>query len=189
MPARFLNGVDPGDALPASQSPKDHAFKAWAFDPIGISASSALNAGTLHLIKLHTRLTETTISQCWVNVATAGATLTNVGFVLADVAGTILASSVNANGATAASFQSAGIKTVTFTPTALLGRGSFWLGFWTTGTTQPAISRAATITAVYNVNLTGGIARFASGATGLTTTAPVTTPVTLNSNTFWAAAA
>ncbi|MGL5910654.1 MAG: hypothetical protein ACRCZP_11675 [Phycicoccus sp.] len=190
MPRRFLNGVDPQDVEPAVRCPQDHAFKSWAYDPVSIAASTVLTAGTLNLVKLHTRLPRASISQVWVNVATAGATLTNVGFVIVSAAGTVLTSSVNANGATAAAFQTTGVKNVTFTATGLPGTNeAFWVGFWTTGTTQPAISRASTIANVYNINAAAGAARFASGSTGLTTTAPGTTAFTPNSNTFWAAAA
>ena len=184
--AGVVSKVGPVDG--GNPDPVDLGYKAWAFDPVATQSTSTLTAGVLYVVRLWVRQ-PTTISSGIVYVFTAGATLTNVGFALYTAAGALLTSSVNANGATAAAFQSTGLKTVTFT-TQTIAAGAFYLALWTTGTTQPALIRAINFSALINGALVAPNLRFASANTGLTTTAPATmgTQTALGAA-LWAAAA
>jgi hypothetical protein len=145
-------------------------------------------AGLLQIVRLWVR-ESTVISSASVYVGIAGATLSNVGFGLWSSAGALLTSSVNANGAVGTAFQSVGVKTVTFAAPQTIGTGSFYLGWWTTGTTQPALHRSAS-TATTNAGLVAPNLRFATANTGLTNTAPATLGTqTSNSSAYWVAAA
>lgn len=178
FPPQILEDIDP----------TDHLMKAWNYDPVLPIGGTALTAGTLFLQRLFVRL-PISITTAYVCVQTAGATLTNVGFGVYSQAGTLLTSSVNANGATAAAFQSTGLKPVTFTA-QIIPPGSFYVGFWTTGTTQPSIARIGSIASLLNANLTGSqLMRFATGTTALTTTAPGTMgTLTSTANAYWVGA-
>lgn len=184
---RVYSPTNPQPAI--NPDPSDHGLKAWSFDPAPVPLnSSVLTAGTLNLVKMYVGSQPVTISSAYLQVVTAGATLTNVGVALYDPTGVRLTSSVNANGATATAFQSTGTKTITFS-TPQTFSGYFYLGFWTTGTTQPALFRG-TQSAAMNINLAAPNFRFAKSTTGLTTTAP--TPFgtqTASSDAFFAAAA
>lgn len=150
---------------------EDHGFKVWSFDPCNATNSTVIGtAGRLYLVRLPIR-EPITLSSMTVSVATAGASLTNVGFGYWNYAptGALLASSVNANGATTTAFQSTGEKTVTFTPFTV--SGPVYAGFWFTGTTLPALHRSGNVQ-VTNFGLAATASRFGQANTGLTTTAP-----------------
>lgn len=171
---------------PTNTSPSDHNVDAWSMDPAAIPLNStALTAGALNLVKLQLP-SLTSINTVFVTVATAGATLTNVGFALYSAAGALMTSSVNTNGATATAFQSTGVKTVTFTTPQII-TGYFYVGFWSTGTTQPALLRASQ-SAAMNFNLSAPNLRFATANSGLTTAAPATLGTqSVAGNAWWVA--
>lgn len=182
----------------SGQNPAWHGFKTWAYDPAMGSATVVSVAGTLHIVKLWPPTASMVVNAAYFWVVTAGASLTNVGVGIWSAAGALLASSVNANGATATAFQTTGLKPVTFTtpPTVT---GPFYVGIWTTGTTQPAYLRTATNTDSANAGTgaagtgsqqgTTGNRRFANANTGLTTAAPATLAAqTTAAATYWAAA-
>lgn len=179
--------IGPGSD-PFAPMPSDLGYKTWMFDPIHAAGTTpAPTSGTLNLLKLPLR-GSTVISSATVNVNTAGASLTAVGFALYTAAGVLLTSSVNVNGATAAAFQATGIKTVTFTPQTI--SASFYLAFWFTGTTIPVLNKTTAGSTVINAGLSAPNLRVATANTGLTTTAPATLGTqTAASNPFWAAAA
>lgn len=169
--------------------PADLGYKAWAFDPApAASTGQTLTAGTLFLVRLWVRQTTVVSAVDW-HVATAGATLTNVGAALYTAAGALLTSSVNANGATATAFTTTlGMKTVTFTAQTITA-GSFYTAIWVTGTTVPTMSAGSPRTWI-NGRLISPNMRFATANTGLTTAAPANlTAQTLMGNALWAAAA
>lgn len=169
--------------------PLDHGLKAWTYDPAaGANTSTAVpTGGLLHLVKLWTRSAQQ-ISSATVIAATAGAGLTGVGFGLWSAAGTLLTSSVNANGATAAAFQGTGAKQVTFAPQTI--NGGFYVGFWFVGTTGPALIRSSNLNALANIGLSAPNLRYATADTGLTTAAPASLAAqTALTTAYWLAAA
>lgn len=166
---------------PAPTAPSSlHSYKGWSFDPALIAGGTLVPAaGTLYLTKLQA---PGSISTVETNVVTAGVTLANVGFALYSVAGALLTSSVNANGATAAAFQAVGAKAVTFTARSITD--ALYVGFWFTGTTLPTLARGST-TAPVNMLLAAPNFRFSSANTGLTTTAPATLGTQTAVNVAW----
>lgn len=182
----------PNDAIPPDVyiDPSDHGFKAWSCDPTVLTASTVLSAGTLTGVRLKVR-SAVTISSVSVLVFTAGASLGNVGFGLYNAAGTLLQSSVNTNGATVTAFQSTGLKTVTFTtPQSFAAGADINVGWWTTGTTQPALLRGTSLQAAMNPGLVSPNFRHWIGPASLTNVAPASIGAqTAPSGAFWAAAA
>lgn len=165
-------------------------YRAWSFDGACAVNTQILTAGTLNVVRLW--LDEfggvSPIASVSTVVATAGATLTNVGFALYSAAGALLTSSVNANGATATAFQTVGLKVVTFT-SQNISPGSFYVAFWTTGTTQPTLAGGSTRASMNGPLATPNL-RFATANTGLTTTAPSTLGAQTGAPTaLWVAAA
>jgi hypothetical protein len=178
MPA-YITVPAPTVVLPSTIAPTDAGFKAWTFDPAIMVNNSIVGAGgTLNLTRLENKTgAGMTVGSVSVFVNTAGATLGNVGFGVWSwgATGALLASSVNANGATTTAFQSSGTKTVTFTtPPTIAAGAAFYVGFWFTGTTMPTLSRASGTAAVHNIGFTATPFRYATANTGLTTTAPAT---------------
>lgn len=171
---------------PTNTSSSDHNLQAWSMDPAAIPlASTVLTAGQLNLVKLQVP-SLTTIHAAYLQVVTAGATLSNVGVAIYSAAGALLTSSVNANGGTATTFQNTGTKTITFTSTPAV-TGYFYVGFWTTGTTQPALLRGSQ-SAAMNINLAAPNFRFATANGSLTNAAPATLGTqTAAGNAYWAA--
>lgn len=179
--------IGPGPMV--APGPQDHGADAWTGDPSVMPlASTVITGGTLNLQKLFLPVS-TSISTVFTTVATAGATLTNVGFALYSAAGNLLTSSVNGaggTGSTATAFQSTGVKTVTFTSPQTIN-GYFYVGFWATGTTLPAMLRGS-VSAAMNFNLAAPNLRFSTGATALTTAAPATMGTqTASANAYWVA--
>jgi len=183
------SGGGGGAVAPSAPDAPDLGYKAWTYDPASaLVAGNVPTGGVLQLARIWTR-SAITVDRVYLMVVTAGATLTNVGVALYSTAGTLLTSSVNANGATTALFQATGQKTVTFPAAQSIAAGSFYVGFWTTGTTQPAYGVAS---GKVNVNgqLTAPNFRFAVSTTALTTTAPNPFGTqTQLANSYWVAAA
>lgn len=185
MPIRALNGVANLDS--DSWGPEDHGFKAWAYDPAICNASTIIaTAGRMYTTALIARA-PFTLSSVFMGIQTAGATLANVGFAIYNSAFALQTSSVNANGATAAAFQSTGTKQVTFSSPPTVS-GIFYVGFWFTGTTMPTPARSGN-QLIINANLAAGNSRFGQGASSLTTTAPSTLTLTAGGQAYWIAAA
>lgn len=185
-----------GPVLPNVPAPDDYGFKAWTFDYATVSANAVVpNPGGLHLVRFRNEsagfLKVRTLS---VYVVTAGAGLTNVGFGVWNyaVGGAKLGSIVNTAGAVAADFQSVGLKTITLpTPVIIPPGGRFYLGFWFTGTTLPALLRGSTNGNIVNIGTTAPLMRYVSvNAAGLTDTAPNNFgTLSLGANAWWAAVA
>src|SRR3954451_7666794 len=108
--------------LPAQQpiewTAADNGFKTWAYDIHQAANTQIYATGILNLVRMvnHTAA-PMSISTAYLNVTTAGATLTNVGFALYTPTGqALLTSSINGTGgtgSTATAFQSVGLKPVT----------------------------------------------------------------------------
>lgn len=181
------------DSLPVGNQwgPADAGFKAWAYDPSIAGTGQVGGTGILYLARMPIRQA-TTISSLLFYVFTAGATLTNVGVGLYTAAGALLASTVNAGNATAAQWQTVGLKTVAITPQAVAA-GAYYAAYWATGTTQPALLRGASTGVAINIGTTlasGTGLRFARANTGLTNVAPATAVQVGDAvSAFWAAMA
>lgn len=181
--------------LPSVPWPDEYGFKTWTYDP-AIPSTSVLvpTAGQLNVILLKNRSSSAiTLSSLTVYCGVAGATLTNVGFALYDYAasGALRASSVNANGATAAAFQAVGAKTITFaTPVTIPAQGKIYGGFWFTGTTMPSLLRTSGSGPALNIGTVSPLWRWGLNASGLTTAAPATLgAATIGGSAWWMAAA
>lgn len=172
----------------ATFGPEDHGYLAWAYDPAAGANTGTIigTGGQLQLVRLKTAGTQS-ITSATVEVTVAGGSLTNVGFALYSAAGARLTSSINANGATAAAFQSVGTKTVTFSSQSI--SGAFYVGFWFTGTTLPTLYRSTNLARVGNFNLSAPNLRYATADGSLTTTAPANFGTqTALTTAFWVAA-
>lgn len=179
-----------GPAVPAAPRPENHGFKAWTFDPAGIANQQIIPAsGAMHGVRIfNPTAAAISISSVTLYVAVAGATLSNVGFVVFDAAGNRLTSSVNANGATATAFQSNGVKTVTFAAQTIPAGSSIVIGFWFAGTTMPTLPRGNSVALLNNIGLAAPNLRVFTANTGLTNTAPATIGTqTAGANAWWLA--
>lgn len=175
----------PVNRVPGQAEPSDHGYKTWSFDPGWCSSTIIGTAGTLMVSRVFNDI-PISITGITIYVATAGGTLSNVGVGIwdASVGGARLASSVNTNGATTSAFQSGSAKVVTFTTPASV-TGDFYVGWWTTGTTQPTYTRAGSQNA-NNVGMPTTLPRFGTANTGLTNTAPATLgTLTQTANGIW----
>lgn len=152
--------------------PTDHGYKGWAFDPVIINGTGQPTAGGMNIVRIPIRA-PISLASCSVLVATAGASLANAGFALYSAAGALLKSSVNTRGATATAFQSTGMKVITWDAPITVST-DVYVGFWFTGTTMPAINKAAATGAASNLNLAAPNLRFATITGSYTTTAPAT---------------
>lgn len=195
-PADLLEIVSRGyvDGKQGDAQAADAGWLTWAYDPSLTSSSSLISGGVLTMVRL-VNPAPITVSNLYVYLLAAGASLTNVGFGLYNANGNLLTSTVNtgstATGANATSFQVGGLKTIPITPQALPA-GAFYVGFWATGTTLPSLLRTATggsFNAGYTLAAGTGL-RYAVANTGLTTAAPATATQTGNAAaSYWAAAA
>jgi hypothetical protein len=187
--SRTYLGVNQG-FLHDAPSASDYGFLAWAFDMAISVSGSATGLGVLTMSKVHLRA-PASVTTMTTYVNTAGAGLTNVGFGLYRASDrTLIASAVNAGGATAAAFQGTGTKPVTITAQALAA-GAYYVGFWFTGTTAPTLARGNSGGSALNAGTTlvsGNGLRFAAADTGLTTAAPATFTQTGNAPAaYWVA--
>ena len=185
------HAVDKGyvDGLIHGAVPVNYGQKAWTFDPAFIQAGNVAVGGTLHLAKILNRAA-ITVSQVTLSIFTAGATLTNVGVGLWSSAGALLTSSVNVNGATAALWQAVGVKVITFAaPQVIAADAGFYVGWWTTGTTQPALCRSAGSSSLANAGLVSPNLRFAAANGALTNVAPAALAAQAPTAAYWVAAA
>lgn len=162
--------------------PSDHGLKAWSYDPINATANALPTGGVLQVVRIPLRRAET-ISTVNLMVATAGASLTNVGVALYTDAGVLIEARRGSNGATPTAFQSIGLKPVTFTPVVL--SAPFYVAWWTTGTTQPAFSKISGATVTVNALHAAPTLRYGIANTGLTTTAPATLGAQTQSGNPW----
>lgn len=151
--------------------PADNGLQAWNYDPIiGSSTSILAAAGTLYACRL--RLAKpATLSNLWVQVLTAGATLT----AGRNLAGLFNASGVllSATGDQSTAWQSTGAKQMALTTPQACAAGYYFVGFFATGTTLPTLLRANN-GGTGNVNVSALTARSISADTSLTTAMPST---------------
>lgn len=150
-------------------TPADHGLIAWSRDPASAGASTIPTAGLLQLVEVKVPQA-CTITKLAVYIASAGVTLTNGFLALYD-------SSLNLLGVTATratAWQSVGADIVALVTPAAVAAGTYYVGFWWTGTTGPGFARQQAGSAnLVNFNVpAGGLIRYGTSTSGLTTTAP-----------------
>lgn len=150
----------------------DNNFKGWSYDPVyAANASIMATAGLIYAVKVPIPVA-TTISNLYLYVTTAGATLT-AGQCVAGVYqnGALLASTADQS----TSWNSTGLKTMALTGAPIsVAAGYIYVAFYANGTTLPTLARAAGLSVLNNAGLTAATARFASADTGRTTSLPAT---------------
>lgn len=163
--------------------PEDHGLFAWTFDPaLSVSSTAFATAGTMYGSRIYVPRT-VTATNLVAYVVGAGATLTagSCKAAIYNSAGTLLQTTVDQ----ATAWASTGVKLMALVAPLVLAAGYYDIGAWFTGTTGPTMTRG-TANASGNANISGTTARFWTGATALTTTAPATvgTKATFSTD-FW----
>lgn len=165
--------ADFSGALTSENVAADDGFAAWTGDYRGLAAGSTIVAGTSYLTRLHLRRPQT-LTKAAVIYTTAAGTPSGTYLALFDTAGNELA--VTADASTAFS-TTLGLKSANFAvPYAAAAGDYFGLYLINSGVTVPVLGAHGTTGAlIANASKTGFNARFATGPTGNTTTAPAAT--------------
>jgi hypothetical protein len=163
-------------------SPGDHGLIAWANPAPLANDTGQPSSGAVRLIKL-TLKRAATISNIWLTITVAGATLTaSQNFVgLYTSAGTRVALSADQS----SNWTSTGTKSIALTASYSAAAGDYFVAILSNGTTIPTFSASSSGTNPSNVNLTGASLRFANGPSAQTT---LPSSITMSSNTAAAAA-
>ena len=162
----------------------DVGFIAWNYDPVAVFSNSIPAAGALQMCRIKIPKA-VTITNLYLSVVTAGATLTSgQNFAaLFDVNRNRLG--VTADQTTA--WASTGLKTMALTTPQAVAAGEYFVGFYANGTTRPAFARANAADVVNGI-LSLANARWAASSTGLTTAMPnPAAALTLSTTSYWAA--
>jgi hypothetical protein len=159
----------PAWARLAAWQPADHGLATWSFDPAVATSTNVPVSGTLQVVKVFMPFVST-VTNILLSVGTGGSTLTasDSRCALYNGAGTLLSGSADQS----ASWTSAGLKTIALTTQQTnLAAGTYYVTFWSVGTTPPAFRTGLNSTTV-NVGLSAANSRYATADTGLTTTPP-----------------
>jgi hypothetical protein len=174
-------------------TPLDHNLIGWTFDPIDQQAGTVVpTAGLAHVVRI--RALSSVITNIHVHVTVAGSALTANQCYMAvyNDAGALLGA-----GAITASLHSTGTNGwgdtgakvhPLVTPQAVTPGAWYKVLFWFNGTTGPTISRNTNAgSAMLNIGLTAGTARYATANSGLTTagTVPANIGATSGGSTAW----
>lgn len=172
--------------------PSDHGFTAWSV-PLGyLSTASIISgegvvAGRLRATRIK-RFPGGTITNLYVAVTTAGATLSNCFASLHGADGARLGQTADQS----TPWASTGIKQMALTsPAAGVPAGDIFVAFWFNGTTAPTLMRSGY--AFGSAQMNHGLSAtdslyFYTSDTGLTTTAPATLGTkTASALAFWVA--
>lgn len=134
------------DAENPNWMPSDYGWEGWTIPPAVATSSSNLVNGVIHLAKIKFPKTET-INTIPLQIATAGAGLSNCYVALFNAAGTRLGVSADQS----AAWQSGGSKQVALTAGAAVTKGYGYVALLQGGsTTAAAVSRGSTSGAVNN---------------------------------------
>jgi hypothetical protein len=196
LPARSGAVASAGTAALASPSdhvhprawwaPEDHGYLTWTYEPLMCASSGNLpTAGTLQLARVHLSVA-TTVSNVILFVQTAGSGLTAGGCFagLYTSGGSLIAGTADQSPA----WASTGTKVMALASAQALAAGDYYVGFYATGTTAPAFSRASAAFTIINTGLSTAASRWVTGATGLTTALPASAgTLSTTSNSWWAA--
>lgn len=166
--------ADFSGALTSENVAADDGFAAWTGDYRSLIAGSTIVAGTSYLTRLHLRR-PTTLTKAAVIYTTAASGAAGTYLALFDTAGNELA--VTADASTAFS-TTKGLKSANFAVPYAAAAGDYF-GLYlinSASSTVPVLGAHSTNDAlVVNASKTGYGARFATGPTGNTTTAPAAT--------------
>jgi hypothetical protein len=168
--------------LDNTNGPLDQGFIAWTFDG-ALTGTAGPSSGGVRLARIILRRAAT-ISNIWVSVITAGATLTaGESFVgLYSAGGTRLA--VSADQST--SWTSAGVKQIALTASYAAAPGIYYAALLTNGTTPPVFAATGPgSNSPVNANLTISTGRALSGPSAQTS---LPASITMSSNSFNATA-
>ena len=185
-------------ALPElGTEPADGGYAGWSFDPACGTASPGLTlagAGVLSLIKIPVRFL-TTVSNVYIDIITAGATLTlNQCFAgLYTAAGSLIATSANQSVAwVGTGFITMALTGAPFTIGGTAAGGFVWVALLWNGTTAPLLYRGSGPTgalAMQAGTLTAATLRFGTVSAANTTLPASFTPasiVSTNASPWWA---
>ena len=163
-------------------APGDHGLIAWSAAAAVVNDIGQPSSGAIRLIKI-TLKRAATISNIWLTITVAGATLTaSQNFVgLYTSAGTRVALSADQS----SNWTSTGVKSIALTASYSAAAGDYFVAILSNGTTIPTFSASSSGTNPSNVNLTGATLRFANGPSSQTT---LPSSITMSSNTAAAAA-
>ena len=183
-----MSGGGFGSSPPSTTVAGDLGLIAWTFDPVGgTSASTNLANGQQFLAAVYLRST-VTISKLWWILNSAGVTPTagqNWGS-LYNAAGTLLA-----NAAADSTVTLTGPVSVTLGTPVTVPAGMYWVSVVNNAATPAQLGRSsAAVVGNGTPNQTAANLRFATNATGITTTMPATIVPASNVATgaaFWAA--
>jgi hypothetical protein len=157
--------------------PADNGFTGWSVPLIYPSAASITSgegvaAGTMRGTRIR-RFAGGTISNLYICVTTAGATLSNCFAALYGSDGALFGQTADQSTA----WQSTGVKQMALaSPAADVPSGDIFVCFWFNGTTAPTLMRIgyALSATQMNYGLSAANSNFFHANTGLTTTAPAT---------------
>jgi hypothetical protein len=173
------NYVSVSSRLDNDAGPADQGFLAWSGNPAYASDTGQPSSGGIRLCKIFLRRAAT-ISNIWVCVTTAGATLTSGQNLLGLYTSAGARVAVTADQATA--WTTTGNKSAALTASYSAAAGTYYVAILSVGTTIPQFSAmsAPTVSPV-NANLTVSTGRFLSGPSGQTS---LPANITMSSNTF-----
>lgn len=164
-------------------TPPDMGWKAWAFDPGGISTASNWTSGTLQVIALVTRR-PMTVSSISLSIGAVVATpTTGQNLVGIYQGGTRLAQSADQS---TTGFASTGRKDIALTAPCVVAPGIFYVVILSVATTTPQIHTGGSAGAMNSAT----VVRWGTANTGQTTlpaTLGTITGATPNQRAFWAA--
>jgi hypothetical protein len=163
----------------------DQGLIAWAYDPaIAAVASNSPTAGQVQATRI--KVPATTISNLWLGINTAGATLTaGQNFAALYNSGATAQLGITADQTT--NWQSGFLAIqMPITPVAVPA-GFVYVCWYSNGTTTPKFQWAGSGNLV-NANVPGATSRFGKGGTGATTAFPGSPlTITASADAYWAA--
>lgn len=153
--------------------PADSGLALYNIDPADAVGAATMVAGTLYLLRINIR-DDLTVRNVWFYVTSAGSGASTGSYAgIYSPTGSVLAATADIG----ASLTAGGAMNVALTSPLTLTGGSFcWVALLSNlATTQPTLARSSVPSAgVPNINLTPSTYRIATGATGVSSLAPIT---------------
>ena len=177
--------------LPAGFYPADAGYLEWSYDPVVISASTAL-AGTasIYLVRINIRVARTVTNVVTYLGTLGGGLTTGENFAgLYSSGGSLIGTSAD-QASSWNTGSSTGVKTVALTGGPFsVPAGFCWAAFMYNGSTAPSFGRAFNVTAaISNAGFAATTARFATATGGTVLPGTINTSNnSLNATEYWAA--
>lgn len=150
-------------SVPASVN----GFKAWNYDPqYLVSTVNTPATGALQVIRMYAS-SALSLTKAYIITASSPTSPTHFIGALYDSSGNILQTSAD----NSAALAGGGLKTLTFSATAV-PVGQFFFCWWYTAASTMDTAALNDLNGYGNINLTAAQSRFATANTGLTTAAP-----------------